>query len=323
MPDTVVPDPVGIEAEGSLLPLGKVASVLGVKLGVAGEGVLDGSLRAPRSGSGLEEPEGLERLAGVPDTIGTGEGDIDPETGENEREGLAGGKVAGVDSNVGEDVDPEGKATTRIGGPDDEALEGPEAVAEIGPVDIEEPPEMITVGVEADGELVVELELSETGPPTVTGLLNEEVGREDDGPVGGELNDVETDEEDELFVVMLIGPTTTDPELEELPVGKLVEEDELFVVMLTAPTTTEAEPEVLLAEKLIDNGGVVDETEEFELLGLKLDELAGTVLEELEVGGAVDETVELELLGVVLDELVGIVVEELDVLVDPQPGIVV
>lgn len=256
---------------------------------------MDGSLMAPRSGSGVEEPEGLERLAGVPDTIVTGEGDIDPETGGNEREGLAGGKLADIDPNVGEDVDPEGKATTRIGGPDDEALRVPEAVVEIGPVDIEELPEMITVGIEADGELVVELEVSETGPLTVTGLLDEEVGREDDGPVGGELNDVETDEEDELFVVMLIGPTTTttEPELEELPVGKLVEEDELFVVMLTAPTTTETEPEVLLAEELIDNGGVVD------------------------------ETVELGLLGVVLDELVGNVLEELEVLVDPQPGIVV
>ena len=82
--------------------------------------------------------------------------------------------------------------------------------------------------------------------------------------------------------------------------------------MLTAPTTTETEPEVLL-----------DEIEELELLGLKLDELVGIVLEELEVGGAVDETVELELLAIVLDELVGNVLEELEVLVDPQPGIVV
>jgi hypothetical protein len=93
--------------------------------------------------------------------------------------------------------------------------------------------------------------------------------------------------------------------------------------MLTAPTTTETEPEVLLAEGLIDNGGVVDEAEELELLGVVLDEVVGTVLEEFEVGGSVDETVELELLGVVLDELVGNVLEELEVLVDPQPGIVV
>ena len=264
------------------------------------------------SGSGLEEPEGLERLAGLPDTFVTGETDVDPETDGDGREGLAGGKLADVDSDVGEDVDPEGKATTRIGGPDDEELGVPEAVVEIGPGDIEGLPEIITAGVEAVGELVVELELSETGLPTVAGLLDEDVGREDDGPVGGELNDVEADEEDELFVVMLIGLTTTEPELDELPVGKLLEEVELLVVMLTGPTTTEAEPEVLL-----------DEIEELELLGLKLDELVGIVLEELEVGGAVDETVELELLGIVLDELVGNVLEELEVLVDPQPGIVV
>jgi len=341
LPETVVPDPVGLEAEGRLLPLGTVASVLVANLGVVVEGVLDGSLRAPMSGSGLEEPEGLERLAGLPDTFVTGETDVDPETDGDGREGLAGGKLADVDSDVGEDVDPEGKATTRIGGPDDEELGVPEAVVEIGPGDIEGLPEIITAGVEAVGELVVELELSETGLPTVAGLLDEDVGREDDGPVGGELNDVEADEEDELFVVMLIGltttepeldelpvgklleevellvvmligPTTTEPELDELPVGKLLEEVELLVVMLTGPTTTEAEPEVLL-----------DEIEELELLGLKLDELVGIVLEELEVGGAVDETVELELLGIVLDELVGNVLEELEVLVDPQPGIVV
>ena len=312
MPETVVPDPVGLEAEGRLLPLGTVASVLVANLGVVVEGVLDGSLRAPMSGSGLEEPEGLERLAGLPDTFVTGETDVDPETDGDGREGLAGGKLADVDSDVGEDVDPEGKATTRIGGPDDEELGVPEAVVEIGPGDIEGLPEIITAGVEAVGELVVELELSETGLPTVAGLLDEDVGREDDGPVGGELNDVEADEEDELFVVMLIGLTTTEPELDELPVGKLLEEVELLVVMLTGPTTTEAEPEVLL-----------DEIEELELLGLKLDELVGIVLEELEVGGAVDETVELELLGIVLDELVGNVLEELEVLVDPQPGIVV
>ena len=180
-------------------------------------------------------------------------------------------------------MDPGGKATTRIGGPDDEELEVPEAVVEIRPGDFEELPEIITVGVEAVGELVVELELSETGPPTVTGLLDEDVGREDDGLVGGELKDVEADEEDELLVVMLTGPTTT-----------------------------EAGPELLL-----------DEIEELELLGLKLDELVGIVLEELEAGGAVDETVELELLGTVLDELVGNVLEELEVLVDPQPDIVV
>ena len=312
MPETVVPDPVGLEAEGRLLPLGTVASVLVANLGVVVEGVLDGSLRAPMSGSGLEEPEGLERLAGLPDTFVTGETDVDPETDGDGREGLAGGKLADVDSDVGEDVDPEGKATTRIGGPDDEELGVPEAVVEIGPGDIEGLPEIITAGVEAVGELVVELELSETGLPTVAGLLDEDVGREDDGPVGGELNDVEADEEDELFVVMLIGLTTTEPELDELPVGKLLEEVELLVVMLTGPTTTEAEPEVLL-----------DEIEELELLGLKLDELVGIVLEELEVGGAVDETVELELLAIVLDELVGNVLEELEVLVDPQPGIVV
>ena len=312
MPETVVPDPVGLEAEGRLLPLGTVASVLVANLGVVVEGVLDGSLRAPMSGSGLEEPEGLERLAGLPDTFVTGETDVDPETDGDGREGLAGGKLADVDSDVREDVDPEGKATTRIGGPDDEELGVPEAVVEIGPGDIEGLPEIITAGVEAVGELVVELELSETGLPTVAGLLDEDVGREDDGPVGGELNDVEADEEDELFVVMLIGLTTTEPELDELPVGKLLEEVELLVVMLTGPTTTEAEPEVLL-----------DEIEELELLGLKLDELVGIVLEELEVGGAVDETVELELLGIVLDELVGNVLEELEVLVDPQPGIVV
>jgi hypothetical protein len=312
LPETVVPDPVGLEAEGRLLPLGTVASVLGANLGVVVEGVLDGSLRAPMSGSGLEEPEGLERLAGLPDTFVTGETDVDPETDGDGREGLAGGKLADVDSDVGEDVDPEGKATTRIGGPDDEELGVPEAVVEIGPGDIEGLPEIITAEVEAVGELVVELELSDTGLPTVAGLLDEDVGREDDGPVGGELNDVEADEEDELFVVMLIGLTTTEPELDELPVGKLLEEVELLVVMLTGPTTTEAEPEVLL-----------DEIEELELLGLKLDELVGIVLEELEVGGAVDETVELELLGIVLDELVGNVLEELEVLVDPQPGIVV
>jgi len=312
LPETVVPDPVGLGAEGRLLPLGTVASVLGANLGVVVEGVLDGSLRAPMSGSGLEEPEGLERLAGLPDTFVTGETDVDPETEGDGREGLAGGKLADVDSDVGEDVDPEGKATTRIGGPDDEELGVPEAVVEIGPGDIEGLPEIITAGVEAVGELVVELELSETGLPTVAGLLDEDVGREDDGPVGGELNDIEADEEDELFVVMLIGLTTTEPELDELPVGKLLEEVELLVVMLTGPTTTEAEPEVLL-----------DEIEELELLGLKLDELVGIVLEELEVGGAVDETVELELLGIVLDELVGNVLEELEVLVDPQPGIVV
>jgi len=312
LPETVVPDPVGLEAEGRLLPLGTVASVLVANLGVVVEGVLDGSLRAPMSGSGLEEPEGLERLAGLPDTFVTGETDVDPETDGDGREGLAGGKLADVDSDVGEDVDPEGKATTRIGGPDDEELGVPEAVVEIGPGDIEGLPEIITAGVEAVGELVVELELSETGLPTVAGLLDEDVGREDDGPVGGELNDVEADEEDELFVVMLIGLTTTEPELDELPVGKLLEEVELLVVMLTGPTTTEAEPEVLL-----------DEIEELELLGLKLDELVGIVLEELEVGGAVDETVELELLAIVLDELVGNVLEELEVLVDPQPGIVV
>ena len=312
MPETVVPDPVGLEAEGRLLPLGTVASVLVANLGVVVEGVLDGSLRAPMSGSGLEEPEGLERLAGLPDTFVTGETDVDPETDGDGREGLAGGKLADVDSDVGEDVDPEGKATTRIGGPDDEELGVPEAVVEIGPGDIEGLPEIITAGVEAVGELVVELELSETGLPTVAGLLDEDVGREDDGPVGGELNDVEADEEDELFVMMLIGLTTTEPELDELPVGKLLEEVELLVVMLTGPTTTEAEPEVLL-----------DEIEELELLGLKLDELVGIVLEELEVGGAVDETVELELLAIVLDELVGNVLEELEVLVDPQPGIVV
>ncbi len=164
MLDTVVLDPVRLEAKGRLLPLGNVASVLGENLGIVGERVLDGSLTAPMSGSGLEEPEGLESLARVPDTIGTGEGDVDPETGGNGREGLEGGELADV-------------------------------------------------------ELLVELELSETDPPTVTGILDEEVGREDDGPVGGELNDVETDKEDELFVVMLIGPTITEPELEELPVG--------------------------------------------------------------------------------------------------------
>ena len=310
MLDAVVPDPVGIKAERRLLPLGTVASVLGEKFGVVLKGVLDGSLRAPVGGSGVEEPERLERLAGLPDTFVTGETDIDPETEGDEREGLAGGKLADIDSDVGEDVDPGGKATTRIGGPDDEELGVPEAVVEIGPADFEELPEIITVGVEAVGELVVELELSETGPPTVTGL--EEVGREDDGPVDGGLKDVEADEEDELFVVMLTGPTTTEPEPEELPVGKLVEEAELLVVMLTGPTTTEAGPELLL-----------DEIEELELLGLRLEELVGTVLEELEVGGAVDETVELEVLGIVLDELVGNVLEELEVLVDPQPGIVV
>jgi hypothetical protein len=286
--------------------------VLGEKLGFVVEGVLDGSLRAPTSGIGLEEPEGLERLAGLPGTFVTGETDVDPEAEGDVREGLAGGKLADIDSDVGEDVDPEGKATTRIGGPNDEELGVPEAVVEIGPGDIEELPEIITAGVEAVGELVLELELSETGLPTVAGLLDEDVGREDDGPVGGELNDVEADEEDELFVVMLIGLTTTEPELDELPVGKLLEEVELLVVMLTGPTTTEAEPELLL-----------DEIEELELLGLKLDGLVGTVLEELEAGGAVDETVELELLGIVLDELVGNVLEELEVLVNPQPGIVV
>jgi hypothetical protein len=286
--------------------------VLGEKLGFVVEGVLDGSLRVPTSGSGLEEPEGLERLAGLPDTFVTGETDVDPKGEGDVRERLAGGKLADIDSDVGEDVDPEGKATTRIGGPNDEELGVPEAVVEIGPGDIEELPEIITAGVEAVGELVLELELSETGLPTVAGLLDEDVGREDDGPVGGELNDVEADEEDELFVVMLIGLTTTEPELDELPVGKLLEEVELLVVMLTGPTTTEAEPELLL-----------DEIEELELLGLKLDGLVGTVLEELEAGGAVDETVELELLGIVLDELVGNVLEELEVLVNPQPGIVV
>jgi hypothetical protein len=312
LPDAVVLDPIGLEAEGRLLPLGTVTSVLGEKLGVVVEGVLDGSLKAPMSGSGLEEPEGLERLTGLPDTFVTGETDVDPEAEGDVREGLAGGKLADIDSDVGEDVDPEGKATTRIGGPNDEELGVPEAVVEIGPGDIEELPEIITAGVEAVGELVLELELSETGLPTVAGLLDEDVGREDDGPVGGELNEVEADEEDELFVVMLIGLTTTEPELDELPVGKLLEEVELLVVMLTGPTTTEAEPELLL-----------DEIEELELLGLKLDGLVGTVLEELEAGGAVDETVELELLGIVLDELVGNVLEELEVLVNPQPGIVV
>jgi hypothetical protein len=312
LPDAVVPDPVGLEAERRLLPLGTVTSVLGEKLGFVVEGVLDGSLRVPTSGSGLEEPEGLERLAGLPDTFVTGETDVDPKGEGDVRERLAGGKLADIDSDVGEDVDPEGKATTRIGGPNDEELGVPEAVVEIGPGDIEELPEIITAGVEAVGELVLELELSETGLPTVAGLLDEDVGREDDGPVGGELNDVEADEEDELFVVMLIGLTTTEPELDELPVGKLLEEVELLVVMLTGPTTTEAEPELLL-----------DEIEELELLGLKLDGLVGTVLEELEAGGAVDETVELELLGIVLDELVGNVLEELEVLVNPQPGIVV
>jgi hypothetical protein len=37
--------------------------VLGENLGVVVERLLDGSLKAPKMGSGLEEPEELERLA--------------------------------------------------------------------------------------------------------------------------------------------------------------------------------------------------------------------------------------------------------------------
>ncbi len=175
---------------------------------------------------------------------------------------------------------------------EDEELVVPETGVEIGTVGIEELPNVTRVGVETDEEPVVELELSEAGPTTAAVLLEEEVDKEDEGPVGGELKPVEADEEDELLVVTLIGPTAG-LELEELPVVEMVEEDELFVVMLIGPTTTEPELEVLLSENLLDKGGAVDGTEELKLLGLELDELVGTVLEELEV------------------------------VVDPQPGIVV
>ena len=262
--------------------------MLGAGGGVVGEGLLDGSLRTPPTGSGVVEPEALDRLTGLPGAVVPGGRDVDPEGGGGGREDpegeLAGGELADTEPEGRDDVDPDGVLTTRTAGIEDEELVDAETGIEIGPVGNEELPDDITVGIEADGELVVELELSEAGPMTVAGLLEEEVGREDDGPVGGELKDVEADEEDELLVVMLMGPTATEPELEVLP----DEEDELG----------------------LDVGGAVDETEELELLGLDVG------------GGAVDETEELELLGLELDELVGTVLEEFEVVVDPQPEIV-
>ncbi|KAE9370021.1 hypothetical protein N431DRAFT_484363 [Stipitochalara longipes BDJ] len=248
LPDAVVPDAVGAEPEGTLLPLGTVANVLGEAGETVGDGLNDGVFKSPPRGSGIKDPEALEALglagSGVPGGR-VADPDVDGRETEEPDGEPAGGELTETEPEGRDDVDPDGVMTTRI-------------VGEVGEVDDIEGVEMgltgrdeLPDGPEIEAEPEVELELPETGLITTTGLL-------EDDPVG---EGVESDE-DELLVVTLTDPTVG-LELEELPVGELIEEDELMLV----------------------TGGDVEETDGLELLGLGLglDEDVGVVLAELEV----------------------------------------
>lgn len=274
-PDAVEPD---TDTEGTLLPLGTVAKVLGEIGGVGKEGLLEGNFKTPpMTGGALEELE--------VDTVVPGGKDVDPETGCKEE----------LDEGpVNDDLD--GETSTRIGS-EGEELEDPG----VGVLDKVVLPDDGPVVTETDKELVVELELRDMGPTTIVGLVEEVVDREVDGPVGG------TDDEDELFVDTVVGPTEG-LELVELADEEVLEDEELFVETLMGPTITELELEELLEEEEVGGGvgtELLDEDDELELL----------------VGGAVDETDVLELLLLEL-EVVDTALEELEDVVDPQPKIV-
>ena len=316
LPEAVVPDAVGPDTEGAVLPLGSVANVLGETVGV---GMIEGVFKIPAIGRGTEDPEAVEPL-GLTGTGVVGNGVTDPEVF-----GTGGGELTETETEGRGDIDPEGVVTTRTGGKLNE--DDPD------------------VGVETEtdglpGGLEVDPELAETGLP------DDEEGSEDDGPVGGGVEGID---EDELLVVTLTDPTVG-LELEELPVGVLIEEDELFVLRLIGPTTIVGEGEVLAEDVLgLIMGGVVEETVVLELLGLGLGvgEDVGVVLEELEVVDPQPEIVVYtvaqkvsvpssvqesedpiqELLLAVTGGVVGVVVgvgvvlEELVVVVIPQPEI--
>jgi len=218
LPDPVVADPDGTDARGTLLPLGTFANVVGEIEGLVNEGLLDGSFRTPPTGNGLEEPEALERLTGLVGADEPDGKDVDPETGGGEGEELdrdAGGELADRDPEGRDNVDPDDVMTTRTGGELDEVGDAKVGV-EIGLVGIEELLDDTTVGIETEEKLDVELELSDAGPTSAAGQLEEEEGKVNNGPVGEELDVVEVVDD---------GPVN-----EELDVVEVDEEDELLVV---------------------------------------------------------------------------------------------
>jgi hypothetical protein len=258
VPDAVVPDAVVPDAVGAETE--GTLLPLGTVAKVVGE-------RGGTVGEGLND--------GVFKTPAIISGIEDPEAVEIL--GLAGSGVPGsgeadpeVDGNGGDEPDGE-----LAGGELPETdTEGRDAVDPDG--------EVITrTGSEADDpDVGVETEIG--GLPD--GLFEDEVDGDEDDPVDGEVEG----NVDELLVVTLTDPTVG-LELEELPVGELIDEEELLVLKLTVGEMLD-EDEVGLAI-----GGVVEETEGLELVGL----------------------------GLGLDEVVGVVLVELEVLVVPQPGIVV
>jgi hypothetical protein len=295
--------------------------VVGETGGIVREGLNDGVFKTPAIISGIEDPEAVEPLglagSGVP-----GSREADPEVdgnGGDEPDGeIAGGEMPETDTEGRDVVDPDGAVITRTGSEADDPDVG---------VDTE-------IGELPDG-LEAEVELLEIGTITTVGLAGDEVGGDEDDPVDGEVEG----NVDELLVVTLTDPNVG-LELEELLVGELIDEKELLVLKLIVGEMLD-EDEVGLTV-----GGVVEETEGLELVGLGLDEVVGGVLVELEVvvvpqPGIVVKTVAqkvslsfsvqesddpthellLAVTGGVVGGVVGAALEELVVVVIPHPGI--
>ncbi|KAH7390033.1 hypothetical protein BKA64DRAFT_747192 [Cadophora sp. MPI-SDFR-AT-0126] len=295
-----------------------VANVLGEIGAIVGDGLIDGVFNTPPTGSGIEESEALDTLAGIAETGEVGGRDVDLETGGDGREELDGETTSRELVETGtDDVDPDDVTTTSTGSELDGETTSRELV-ETGTNDVDNDGMTTTsTGSELDevddaetGIItglvgIEELELLEVGPKTTAGD-EEEVGRDEDGPVGGEVED---EDEDELLVVTLIG-TVAGPELEELLAEELVVEEE--PLLLVTLTNTGPELEELPAEELV--------VEEEPLLLVTITN-TGPELEELPVADLFEED---ELLVVILTGSMtaeGELVEE-DEVVDPHPEIV-
>jgi hypothetical protein len=181
----LVADPDEADAEGTLLPLGTVTKVLGEIGRVINKGLTDGVFKTPTTVNGLEEPE-------APGSDGTG---VDVEAGGEREEpddrGPADGELADTEGEDRDDVDPDDAMTRRTGSELPE-VDDPETGVEIGVLGIEELLDNTPDGMGIDEEL--DVDTVELG---AVGLLEDEVGKEDDGPSWEELEDVDTNEDDD------------------------------------------------------------------------------------------------------------------------------